>query len=54
MILIKKNKLKELITKVFINHNLNKNHAIICAEALVNAELVGAPSHGLSRLKIAV
>ena len=49
---MKKNKLKELITKVFINHKLNKNHAIICAEALVNAELVGAPSHGLSRLKM--
>ena len=47
-----KKKLKELITKVFINHKLNKNHAIICAEALVNAELVGAPSHGLSRLKM--
>ena len=52
MILMKKNKLKKLITKVFINHKLNKNHSIICAEALVNAELVGAPSHGLSRLKM--
>ena len=49
---MKKKKLKELITKVFINHKLNKNHAIICADALVNAELVGAPSHGLSRLKM--
>ena len=49
---MKKKKLKELITKVFINHKLNKNHAIICADALINAELVGAPSHGLSRLKM--
>ncbi len=49
---MKKNKLKELITKIFINHKLNKNHAIICADAIVNAELVGAPSHGLSRLKM--
>ena len=24
----------------------------ICADALINAELVGAPSHGLSRLKM--
>ncbi len=49
---MKKNKLIELITKIFINHKLNKKHAIICAEALVNAELVDAPSHGLSRLKM--
>ena len=49
---MKKNKLKKLITKIFINHNLNKDHAIICANAIVNAELVGAPSHGLSRLKM--
>ena len=52
MVLIKKNKLKKLITKVFVNHKLNKIHANICAEALVNAELVGAPTHGLSRLKM--
>ena len=28
------------------------NHASICANALINAELVGAPTHGLSRLKM--
>ena len=49
---MKKDKLKKLITSIFIKHKLNKNHASICAEALVNAELVGAPSHGLSRLKM--
>ncbi len=49
---MKKNKLKKLISKIFIKHKLSKNHANICAEALVNAELVGAPSHGLSRLKM--
>ena len=49
---MKKNELKKLITKIFIKHKLSKNHANICAEALVNAELVGAPSHGLSRLKM--
>ena len=49
---MKKNKLKKLIKKIFINHKLSKKHASICAEALVNAELVGAPSHGLSRLKM--
>ena len=49
---MKKNELKKLISKIFIKHKLSKNHANICAEALVNAELVGAPSHGLSRLKM--
>ncbi len=49
---MKKNKLKKLITRIFINHKLSKKHASICAQALVNAELVGAPSHGLSRLKM--
>ena len=49
---MEKNKLKKLITKIFVKHKLSKKHAIICAETLVNAELVGAPSHGLSRLKM--
>ena len=49
---MEKNKLKKLITKIFVKHKLSKKHALICAEALVNAELVGAPSHGLSRLKM--
>ena len=49
---MKKNKLKKLITDIFVKHKLSKNHAIICSEAIINAELVGAPSHGLSRLKM--
>ncbi|MDB4846005.1 Ldh family oxidoreductase [Candidatus Pelagibacter sp.] len=44
--------LKNTIKKIFINHKLSKNHSKICAEALINAELVGAPAHGLSRLKM--
>ena len=44
--------LKNIIKKIFINHKLSKEHALVCAEALINAELVGAPSHGLSRLKM--
>ena len=44
-------KLKGIIKDIFIRHKLSKEHASICAEALINAELVGAPSHGLSRLK---
>ena len=49
---MEKYKLKKLITKIFVKNKLSKKHALICAEALVNAELVGAPSHGLSRLKM--
>ena len=45
-------KLKGIIKDIFIHHKLSKEHASICAEALINAELVGAPSHGLSRLKM--
>ena len=44
--------LKNLIKKILINHNLINEHAEICSKALINAELVGAPSHGLSRLKM--
>ena len=44
--------LKKLISNIFLKHGLIKNHANICADALVNAELVGAPSHGVSRLKM--
>ena len=44
--------LKKLIKKILIKYNLNNKHAEICANALINAELVGAPSHGLSRLKM--
>ena len=52
MVLMNRFKLKYLIKKIFIKNKLSKSHAAICAEALVNAELVGAPSHGLSRLKM--
>ena len=49
---MKKDKLKKLITDIFVRHKLSKNHAKICSEAIINAELVGAPTHGLSRLKM--
>ncbi len=47
-----KKKLNKLITDIFLKFKLSKKDASICAEALINAELVGAPSHGLSRLKM--
>ena len=49
---MKSSKLKAIIKDIFIKYKLSKDHATICAEALINAELVGAPSHGLSRLKM--
>ena len=45
-------KLKNIIKKIFIKYKLSNEHALICTKALINAELVGAPSHGLSRLKM--
>ena len=45
-------KLKNDIKNIFIKYELNKDHSSICTEALINAELVGASSHGLSRLKM--
>tara|TARA_B100001093_G_scaffold153831_1_gene146578 strand:- start:1008 stop:2012 length:1005 start_codon:yes stop_codon:yes gene_type:complete len=44
--------LKNLIIKIFKKFGLNKQHALITANALINAELVGAYGHGLSRLKM--
>jgi LDH2 family malate/lactate/ureidoglycolate dehydrogenase len=49
---MKHQQLKKLIIKIFTHHGLSKNHSIISAEALINAELVGAYGHGLSRLKM--
>ena len=44
--------LKKEIIKIFKKFGLNSDHASISAEALINAELVGAYGHGLSRLKM--
>jgi len=44
--------LKKEIIKIFQKYGLSKNHALISANALINAELVGAYGHGLSRLKM--
>ncbi len=49
---MKKLKLEKLLEKIFTLYGLKKEHAIISAKALVNAELVGAYGHGLSRLKM--
>ncbi len=44
--------LKKQINKIFFKHGLNRKHSKICTDALINAELVGAYGHGLSRLKM--
>ena len=49
---MKQKALKKEIIKIFKKHKLSSYHALISANALINAELVGAPTHGLSRLKM--
>ena len=46
------NRLNITLTNIFKKHGLSALHAKICTKALINAELVGAHSHGLSRLKM--
>tara|TARA_Y100000389_G_scaffold201978_1_gene246085 strand:- start:39 stop:1043 length:1005 start_codon:yes stop_codon:yes gene_type:complete len=49
---MKTSKLQKLISTIFQKYNLSKFDANISANALINAELVGAYGHGLSRLKM--
>ena len=49
---MKISKIKKIVKKIFIKHNLTNKHSEICTEYLIKAELVGAPSHGLARLKM--
>jgi len=45
-------KLNKIIISILKKYGLSTNHASICSKAIINAELVGAHSHGLSRLKM--
>ena len=49
---MKTNILKKEIVKIFQKYGLSKDHSLISADAIINAELVGAYGHGLSRLKM--
>ena len=49
---MKKNILRSKLEMIFAKHDLSKKHSKICAEYLIKAELVDAPSHGLARLKM--
>ena len=44
--------LKKQVIKIFQKFGLSKDNALISSNALINAELVGAYGHGLSRLKM--
>ena len=47
-----KNILKKIVKNIFLKYGLNKNHSEISSNYILQAELVGAPTHGLSRLKM--
>ena len=47
-----KNNLKKIVKEIFIKHGLNNNHSATSSHYIIQAELVGAPSHGLARLKM--
>tara|TARA_B100001029_G_scaffold88385_1_gene72467 strand:+ start:251 stop:1258 length:1008 start_codon:yes stop_codon:yes gene_type:complete len=49
---IKNKKIHKKIINIFKKFGLSSNHAKISADALINAEIVGAYGHGLSRLKM--
>ena len=49
---LKNNIIKKEVISIFKKFGLSNNHALISADALINAELVGAYAHGLSRLKM--
>jgi len=49
---MKVEKLKTLLINIFKKNGLNHLDSLICAKAIINAELVGAYGHGLSRLKM--
>tara|TARA_B100000282_G_scaffold246085_1_gene189397 strand:- start:269 stop:1273 length:1005 start_codon:yes stop_codon:yes gene_type:complete len=49
---MKHQQLKKIIKDIFVKRGMSDAHALISANALINAELVGAYGHGLSRLKM--
>ncbi len=41
---------RKLLIDIFLKHKLIKKHAEVSADALIYAELAGAPSHGIARV----
>ena len=50
--MVTRKNLKKIVKNIFLKHGLNKKHAEISSNYIIKAELVGASSHGLSRLKM--
>ena len=48
----KNKKIHNIVYRILKKYKLSTSHAKICADALINAEQVGAYGHGLSRLKM--
>jgi len=49
---VKTSIIKKEVTNIFLKFGLSKEHSLISSNAIINAELVGAYGHGLSRLKM--
>jgi len=49
---LKIKKLHNFLIKIFKKQGLSQKDSLICSNAIINAELVGAHSHGLSRVKM--
>ena len=49
---MKSSEIKKILIKIFTNQSVSIAHAKIIADAIINAELVGAYGHGLSRIKM--
>ena len=49
---MKKSLLKSKLKQIFLKHKLSKNHAEICSNYLIKAEILEAKGHGLARLKM--
>jgi len=49
---VKKNNLKKIVKNIFLKHGLSNVHAETSSNYIIQAELVGAPSHGLARVKM--
>ena len=49
---MKKNTLEKIVKKIFLNHGLNNTHSEISSKYIIQAEIIGATTHGLGRLKM--
>ena len=45
-------KLKKIVIQIFKKRGMSLSHATISANALINAEYVGAYGHGVERLSL--